>query len=65
MLRRRIVCYGMISILSVNGMPNFFWRMLSLKQLRQDDDNGGDFQLRGGKYALFSQRPYISKLVGK
>jgi hypothetical protein len=43
----------MISILSVNGMPIFFWRMLSLKQFWQDDAYGGDFQLRGGKYALF------------
>ncbi len=54
MLRRSIVFYGMISILSVNGMPFFFWRMLGLKQLRQDDDNGSVSQLRSGKYALFS-----------
>lgn len=32
----------------------FFWRMLGLKQLRQDDDNGSVSQLRSGKYALFS-----------
>lgn len=31
MLRRSIVFYGMISILSVNGMPNFFLAYAWLK----------------------------------